>query len=100
MSPGFRNRILRCAFGSDAVRSSNVAPVFDEALSRAYSANYSTYPIEELKNLSEEEADNLATRVLPPSLLVVHNAVRGRQHEVTELTRGQNIRGKLFDFAQ
>jgi hypothetical protein len=38
--------------------------------------------------------------VLASGLLVVHDAVRGGQDEVTELTRGQNVRGELLDVVE
>lgn len=38
-----------------------------------------------------EEAQNLATRVLGARLLVVHDAVRGGEHDVPKLTAGQQV---------
>merc|ERR1719330_1560761 len=49
---------------------------------------------------SEEEADNLAARVLAFGLLVVHDAVRGRQHEVAELARREDVARELLDASQ
>lgn len=38
---------------------------------------------------SIEEAEDLATRVLAASLLVVHDTERGRQHDVPELCENE-----------
>jgi len=45
----------------------------------------------------EEEAENFASQMFSPSLLVVHDAARGGEHNVTKLTRGQQIVGPLLD---
>ena len=47
-----------------------------------------------------EEADDLARDVLPPRLLVVHDAGRGGQDDVTELTRRQELDNPLLEVAQ
>ena len=44
-----------------------------------------------------EEAEDLPTRVLPLGLLVVHDAVRGGQDDVTELARRQQVDNPLLD---
>eukprot|EP00442_Polarella_glacialis_P007734 CAMPEP_0115086392 /NCGR_PEP_ID=MMETSP0227-20121206/22558_1 /TAXON_ID=89957 /ORGANISM="Polarella glacialis, Strain CCMP 1383" /LENGTH=96 /DNA_ID=CAMNT_0002475841 /DNA_START=31 /DNA_END=317 /DNA_ORIENTATION=+ len=49
---------------------------------------------------SEEEADDLATSVLALRLMVIHDAVRCREHKVPELTRGQDVTCKLHDAVQ
>jgi hypothetical protein len=36
-----------------------------------------------------EETEDLASNVLPPGLLVVHDTSRGGEDNVTELTRGE-----------
>ena len=46
---------------------------------------------------SEEVSDDLATGVLPPRLLVVHDAIGSGQHEVTELPGGEDV---LCDLVQ
>jgi hypothetical protein len=46
-----------------------------------------------------EEADNLASNVLPPRLLVVHDA-GGGENDVTELTRWQEVDDPLLHVAQ
>ena len=43
-----------------------------------------------------KEAENLASDVLPPSLLVVHDASRGGEHDVTELTGGEQVDNPLL----
>merc|ERR1719183_621893 len=45
---------------------------------------------------SEEEAYNFATRVFPTGFLVVHDAIRGSEHNMTELARRQEVGGKLL----
>jgi len=45
----------------------------------------------------EEETDDLATSVLAAGLLVVHDAVRGGEDNVTELTGRQKIGAQLLD---
>merc|ERR1719291_1003135 len=49
---------------------------------------------------SEEEADDLSTRVLATSLLVVHDAIGRSEDDVTKLTRRQQVAGKLLDTIQ
>ena len=48
----------------------------------------------------EEESEDLSTSVLATSLLVVHDTVGGGEDEVTELTRGQQVRGELLDLVE
>lgn len=45
----------------------------------------------------EEEAEDLASQVFSPGLLVVHDAARGGEHDVAKLTGGQQIVGPLLD---
>lgn len=47
-----------------------------------------------------EETDNLASDVLPPRLLVVHDARGGGEDDVTELTRGQELDDPLLEVAE
>ena len=47
-----------------------------------------------------EEADDLARDVLPPRLLVVHDAGRGGQDDVTELTRRQELDNPLLEVTE
>ena len=47
-----------------------------------------------------EVPDDLAGDVLPPRLLVVHDASRGREDDVTELTRGQEVDDPLLHVAE
>ena len=49
---------------------------------------------------SVEEAKDLATNVLLLGLLVVHDAVRGGEHDVAELTRRQHIVGPSVHLRQ
>merc|ERR1719491_2739930 len=51
-------------------------------------------------SISEEEANNLPSRTLAPSLLVVHDAIRGRQDQVAELPRWQDVACELHDASQ
>jgi hypothetical protein len=44
-----------------------------------------------------EEAQHLASGVLSTSLLVIHNAEGGGEHDVTETTSGQNILNPLLN---
>lgn len=46
---------------------------------------------------SIKEAKDLPTRLLPPRLLVRHDAVGGRQDDVTELARGEQCDDPLLD---
>ena len=45
----------------------------------------------------EEESEDLASQVLPPRLLVVHDAPGGGQHHVSELSGGKQIVGPLLN---
>jgi nitrogen regulatory protein PII len=56
---------------------------------------FSSYP----RNLVEE-TKNLASNVLPPGLLVVHDTGRGGKDNVTELTRGQQLDNPLLHVAE
>ena len=47
-----------------------------------------------------KEAQDLASDVLPPGLLVVHDASRGGEHDVTELTRGQQVDDPLLELVE
>ena len=47
-----------------------------------------------------EEAENLASNVLPPGLLVVHDTSRGGENNVTELTRGEQLDDPLLHVAE
>ena len=47
-----------------------------------------------------EEADDLASNVLPPGLLVVHDTGRGGQDDVAELTRGQQLDDPLLEIGE
>ena len=46
---------------------------------------------------SEEESQDLSSEMLPPGLLVVHDATGGGQHHVPELSGWQEVVGPLFD---
>ena len=46
---------------------------------------------------SEEESQDLSSQMLPPGLLVVHDAPGGGQHHVPELSGGQEVVGPLLD---
>ena len=48
----------------------------------------------------EEESKDLSTGVLATGLLVVHDTVGGGQHELTELTRGEQIGSELLDLVK
>merc|ERR1712222_185165 len=45
----------------------------------------------------EEESQDLSSEMLPPGLLVVHDAPGGGQHNVAELSGGQEVVGPLLD---
>lgn len=47
-----------------------------------------------------EEADDLARDVLPPGLLVIHDAGRGGEDDVAELTRGQQLDNPLLEITE
>ena len=47
-----------------------------------------------------EEPNDLASDVLSPRLLVVHDAGRGGENDVAELTRGQKLDNPLLHVAQ
>lgn len=49
---------------------------------------------------SVEEAQNLATSVLPARLLVVNNPSRGCEHDVSELARREQVVDPLLNVAQ
>merc|ERR1719264_1305290 len=42
-------------------------------------------------SISEEEPKNLSSQVLPPGLLVVHDASGGGQHHLSKLSGGQKV---------
>tara|TARA_B100000524_G_scaffold192930_1_gene99987 strand:+ start:178 stop:441 length:264 start_codon:yes stop_codon:yes gene_type:complete len=44
-----------------------------------------------------EEAEDLTSGVLPPRLLVVHDAIASRQNNVAELARRQQVDDPLLD---
>lgn len=44
-----------------------------------------------------EEAQNFSTSVLSPGLLMVHDSIRRRQHDVAELARRQQVSNPLLD---
>lgn len=46
--------------------------------------------------LSKEEAQHLATDVLPPGFFVVHDASRSGKNDEAELTRRQEVVAPLF----
>ena len=46
---------------------------------------------------SEEESQDFSSQMLPPGLLVVHDAPGGGQHHVPELSWGQEVIGPLLD---
>ena len=48
----------------------------------------------------EEESKDLAAEVLPPGLLVVHDAAGGGEHHLAELPGGQQVVGPLLDVPQ
>lgn len=52
-----------------------------------------------MRNL-EEESQDLSSSVLAAGLLVVHDAVRGGEDELTELARRQQIGSELLDLVQ
>ena len=52
-----------------------------------------------MRNL-EEESEDLATGVLSASLLVIHDTVRGGEHQLTELARGEQVGSQLLDLVQ
>ena len=47
-----------------------------------------------------EEANDLASNVLPPGLLVVHDTGRGGEDDVAELTRGKELDNPLLEVAE
>lgn len=47
-----------------------------------------------------EETNDLASNVLPPGLLVVHDAGRGGEDDVAELTRGEELDNPLLEVAE
>lgn len=44
-----------------------------------------------------EKADHLSADVLASRFFVIHNALRGGQHDVTELTAGKQVAGPHLD---
>lgn len=47
-----------------------------------------------------EETNNLARNVLPASLLVIHDTSRCGQHNVSKLTRWQQLHNPFLEFTQ
>jgi hypothetical protein len=47
-----------------------------------------------------EETEDLSSNVLPAGLLVVHDASRGGEDDVSELTRGQQLDDPLLHVAE
>ncbi len=50
-----------------------------------------------LTQISIKEAEDLTPRLLPPRLLMSHDAVGGRQDDVTKLMRGEQGNDPLLD---
>ena len=48
----------------------------------------------------EEKAEDLSTSVLAASFLVGHDPVGSGEDQVSELTRGQQVRSQLLDLGQ
>ena len=46
---------------------------------------------------SEEEAEDFASQMFPPRLLVVHDATASGQHHKPKLTGGKQVVGPLLD---
>ena len=47
-----------------------------------------------------KETEDLASNVLPPGLLVVHDSSRGGEDDVTELTRWQQLHDPLLEVTE
>ena len=62
-------------------------------------ANGVKYDITQTLRSLVEESEHLATSVLPPRLFVVHDSVGGREHNVTELPRGQQVGNPFLHIA-
>lgn len=52
------------------------------------------------ENILVEETENLASNVLPPGLLVVHDTGGGGEDDETELTRGKELDDPLLDVTE
>ena len=52
------------------------------------------------ENFLVEEAEDLASDVLPPGLLVVHDAGGGGEDDAAELTRGEELDDPLLEVAE
>ena len=48
---------------------------------------------------SEEESQNLASKVLPPGLLMIHDSSGGSEHDIPKLSRWQKVVGPLFNIS-
>ena len=48
---------------------------------------------------SEEEAEDFASQMFPPRLLVIHDAAAGGQHNEPKLTGGKQVVGPLLDIS-
>ena len=57
-------------------------------------------PLRWVGGRSEEEAHDLATRLLPLGFVVVHDAVGRGEHQVPELTGRQDVARQLLDVAE
>jgi hypothetical protein len=57
-------------------------------------------PTQSCLNALVEEADDLASDVLPPGLLVVHDTSRGGEDDVTELTRWEELLDPLLQVVE
>ena len=51
-------------------------------------------------SISEEESQNLSSQMLPPGLLVIHDASRGGQHHLAKLSGGQKVVRPLLNVVQ
>ena len=47
----------------------------------------------------KEESQNLSSQMLPPGLLVVHDAPGSGQHDISKLSRGEEIVGPLLNIS-
>jgi nitrogen regulatory protein PII len=71
----------------------------DYLSNQTYVATCRVYAHYMAANLVEETKD-LASNVLPPGLLVVHDTGRGGENDETELTRGKELDDPLLEVTE
>ena len=89
--------VLRCTFDSFYLHDNAIPRYAQRTYFTQTPASFSACRIGVLRRVNlVEEADDLACHVFSPRLLVVHDAGRGGEHDVAELTGWQKLDDPLL----